>query len=439
MSPEVQARLLASIDAGRLVVVCGAGLSMAPPSQLPSARRVAEMCFDRYQLIADPACDPALRTDLEALAEHFAALNTLKSVFIQRLVPWDEFVRPRNVGHAAVADFLIIRGFAASLSTNYDTLIERPAWDYGFDFQAALDGDEATVHAATQAPLLKFHGCANRDRQATVWARSQLKDPTIAARIEKSKTWMAANLRERDLFVIGFWSDWNYLNTILGAALKDVTPSAVIVVDPSETAQLEQKAPDLWAVSHAANVTFIHVQESGADVLDTLRRAFSRNYIRQMLAAGREAIESELHAPINPAWAEVPDVDAETLYGWRRDAEGVPGGSPATAKHPINAETVGYFHLLMRRAGAQHHAEGYEIGGRTVRVVNGAGALLNVMRSKFLEAPVIPSADIVVAAGATDVGVPADIVRRGRVGHLIRPAARGEWLDVARARAELNV
>ena len=94
---------------------------------------------------------------------------------------------------------------------------------------------------------------------------------------------------------------------------------------------------------------------------------------------------------------------------------------------------------MMRRAGAQHHAEGYEIGGRTVRVVNGAGALLNVMRSKFLEAPVIPSADIVVAAGATDVGVPADIVRRGRVGHLIRPAARGEWLDVARARAELNV
>jgi hypothetical protein len=146
LSPELKARLLASMNAGRLVVVCGAGLSMAPPSSLPSARRVAELCFDKYRLTADPHCDLALRTDLAALAEHFAALHTLKTVFIDRLVPWASFVRPSNAGHAAIADFLTTRAAVAGLSSNYDTLIERRAWDYGFDFRGSLDGDEASTH-----------------------------------------------------------------------------------------------------------------------------------------------------------------------------------------------------------------------------------------------------------------------------------------------------
>ena len=41
MQAEVKTKLLASMHAGRLVVVCGAGLSMAAPSSLPAAWRVA--------------------------------------------------------------------------------------------------------------------------------------------------------------------------------------------------------------------------------------------------------------------------------------------------------------------------------------------------------------------------------------------------------------
>jgi hypothetical protein len=45
--------------------------------------------------------------------------------------------------HAAIADFLLTRAAVAGLSTNYDTLIELRAWDYGADFRGSLDGDEA--------------------------------------------------------------------------------------------------------------------------------------------------------------------------------------------------------------------------------------------------------------------------------------------------------
>ncbi|ERM02921.1 hypothetical protein Q644_14160 [Brucella intermedia 229E] len=158
------------MNAGRLLVVCGAGLSMAPPSSLPSAKTVAERCFDKYRLEVNPACDIGLRDNLEALAEHFVATNTLQSVFIEHLVPWPAFARPYNPGHAAIADFLLTRAAVAGISSNYDILIERRAWDYGAAFRGSLDGDEANVDATRQAPLLKFHGCAQRDPASTVWA-----------------------------------------------------------------------------------------------------------------------------------------------------------------------------------------------------------------------------------------------------------------------------
>ena len=69
MDAAVRARLLASMKAGRLVLLCGAGLSMAPPSSLPSAWTVAARCYDRYVMSIDPACPQELRGDLESLAD----------------------------------------------------------------------------------------------------------------------------------------------------------------------------------------------------------------------------------------------------------------------------------------------------------------------------------------------------------------------------------
>lgn len=436
MDPGVRERLLASMDAGRLVVLCGAGLSMAPPSSLPSAKRVAERCFDEYQSRINPNIDPALRQNLEALAEHFVGLNTLRT-FIESVVPWTEFIRPSNPGHAAIADFLIIRAAAAGLSSNYDTLIEACARTYGADFRAALDGDQATARAHTQSPLLKFHGCENLDRSNTVWAPSQLSDPVVSARIEKCKIWMAAHLRQKDLLVVGFWSDWGYLNAVIQGALQGLDPVSVTVIDLSDATALESKAPALWQLAHQANVTFSHVQESGADALDELRRAFSENYLRQVLAAGRAAFERVTGAQCDPALLDVTTLDSESLYGWRRDAEGVPAGKPAQERRPTAGEQLGCFHLLLRRAGAVQMEQGYSLSGRTIRVVNGGENFLATVRARFIEAPSLPSAEVVVAVGALDYGLPDDVVRPGSPGSVVRPAPTGSWLTFENAIREL--
>jgi hypothetical protein len=437
--PEIRARLLASMDAGRLVLLCGAGLSMAPPSTLPSARRVAETCFDTYRLRVDPNIDPALRQNLEALAEHFVGLNTLKSQFIGNLVPWAAFERPPNPGHAAVADFLLTRTATAALTSNYDKLIERRAWDYGADFQASLDGDEATASAHKQAPFLKFHGCAHRDRGSTVWAPSQLHDPVIADRIEKSRIWMAANLRQKDLLVVGFWSDWSYLNQIFAGALAGLNPLSVTVVDLSTPEELQAKAPALWTIAHQGNVTFTHVQASASDVLDTLRRTFSENYIRQLLAAGQATLEAATGAPCDPQWLAVTGLDSEALYDWRTDAEGVPKGLPATNRRPNNAEALGYFHLLLRKGGATPHSQGYALNGRQIRVINGAASALSTIAARFVEAPSVVASDVYVAVGSIDVGLPGHVFRPGTPGNVMRPGAHGSWHTFESARAELAI
>lgn len=439
MDPQVKSRLLASMLAGRLVIICGAGLSMAEPSSLPPAWRVAQFCFDYYQTNVDPHIDPAMRYDLEALAQHFADLGTLQSVFIQALVPWGDFVKPPNAGHAAVADFLVTKAAAAALSANYDMLIEQCAIANGFDFQNALDGDEATLRSYTQGPLLKFHGCASRDRLRTVWTASQLEVPPISQRIALSKTWMAANLRQKDLLVVGFWSDWDYLNVLLGTVLDGLAPISVTLVDPSSIEDLEQKAPALWTLAHGEGVAFSHVQESGADVLDELRQGFSVNYLRGMLEAGRIAFEQSSGASSDPAWLAVEAYDSETLYNLRRDAEGVPAGRPATRSRPDHCEVLGAFHLLLRSAGATQTPLGYLHVGRSIRVVNGAGKVLSLLSARFAEAPAIAQTELIIAPGATDWPTPNNVVRQGRPGDFMRPAPANNWYDLERGRAELGI
>ena len=117
-------RLLNSIEANRLVLLCGAGLSVPAPSNLMSAVGVSEFCYDKYQ--PTKALPPEMRKEIDALAGYFYAQSPQEfvSVFIDSLVPWNALVGEPNAGHAAVGDFLISRAATAVLSANFDNLIE---------------------------------------------------------------------------------------------------------------------------------------------------------------------------------------------------------------------------------------------------------------------------------------------------------------------------
>lgn len=75
MPPELLDRLLLSVENGRLAAICGAGLSMSPPTRVPSATDLARVCSDGYAQITTTQLPDAIRFDLERLANHCLEIN----------------------------------------------------------------------------------------------------------------------------------------------------------------------------------------------------------------------------------------------------------------------------------------------------------------------------------------------------------------------------
>jgi len=429
-------RLLGSIEANRLVLLCGAGLSMPPPSELMSAVRVSRACYDKYHPIK--ALPAEMRDDIDQLAGHFLATGEFESVFIGSLVPWNDLVGQPNHGHAAVADFLICGAADAVLSANFDTLIEQWALNRKIAMRGALDGHEAMEFANNASPLVKFHGCLIRNREETLWTQAQLTEPRIANRVAKCSDWMRLELPGKDLLVIGFWTDWGYLNDVLASTLNVITFGSVTVVDPATSAALQAKAPKLWARLTGGTATFQHIQASGADALGELRTAFSKVWVRKFYALGRPLLEAD-----GKTYSAIePDMSCEDLYNSRRDAEGVPYNRAAAMKQPPpHAAAAAFFHLLLVQRSATRNGPWYEHGGKLIRVVQGAGQALNTVREHYSEPPALHQPDVVVCAGAIDLATPGNLIGSGVGASIVRPAAGGSarWITLEQARGEVGV
>lgn len=429
-------RLLGSIEANHLVLLCGAGLSIPPPSNLMSALRVSQACYEKYRPIKTlPA---PMRDGIDKLAGHFHASKEFESVFIGSLVPWNALVGEPNPGHAAISDILISRAADAALSANFDSLIEQWAWSRKIYLRGALDGHEAMEFRKNTSPLVKFHGCMMRSPEETLWTEAQLAEPKIATRVKACSDWMKLELPGKDLLVIGFWTDWGYLNDVLADALSTTTFGSVTVVDPAATADLQAKAPTLWGRLTDGTTTFRHVQASGADALVELRTAFSRTWLRKFYALGEPLLTAagKTYSPVDPV------MNCEDLYNCRCDVEGVPYNRAAQMRQPPNeAAYASFFHHLLIQAKATRDGPWYKHGGKRVRIVQGAGQNLNSVRARYDEPPALDQPDVVVCAGALDLAVPGSLVSPGVGASIVRPSGGGaaQWMTLEQARGELAI
>ncbi len=428
-------KLLGAIETDTLMFLCGAGLSIPSPSFLPSAAQVAEICFEKW--IATEALDADMRYDVDKLAGHFHAKGDFESVFIP-LVPWNELSGAPNRGHAAVADLLVSRGAHAALSANFDTMIERWAEQHKIALQGALTGQEATKFAARSSPLMKFHGCMQRALSSTLWTQGQLAEADVQERIETCSQWMNLHLPGKHLVVVGFWTDWGYLNDVLTVAFNITNALSVTVIDPTPAAALEAKAPQLWAKLTKLSNAFEHLQESGDVVLEELRAAYSKSWAKKFYALGKPLAQAQELA-VEPS----PDaLCCEDLYNLRRDVEGIPYTRAATLKTPPGAAAEAAFaHIELISTGAVQVGAWLAQGGKTIRIVNGAGRGLDDVRQGHLEPSTIAPPDIVLCAGAIDLGVPAKLIASGKGASIVSPAAGGgaKWLTRDQARAELGL
>jgi SIR2-like domain len=438
---EVAQLLLGSILQGSLVFFCGAGLSMADPSCVPSAARLAELCADDYDRLGLRIPLPATaRQNLGELAEFFFS-NGQFDLFINRLVRWYLFCGDANWGHTTIADFLTCGACLCAITTNFDILIERAAVPLGERaLKAALDGDEANVDRGYR-PLLKIHGCVSQ-RDCTLWCARQLHesstDPAslmLKARLESSRGWMRATLRTRLLVLVGFWSDWKYLNDVFLESVRGIHATEVLLIDPATRAELEGKAPDLWAWARTFGRHFRHVQERAEVFLRELQEEFSRNILWRVLndaAAASPEVCSDFSVVSNA----LAGLDSNVLYALRRDFAGVPIGRVAKWKEPHQGmHAVAKAHLSMISSGARLEGPSYvTTSGKRVRVVNGFTLPMNKVKSDYLDEPAKGTPDdFVICAGVDSDAGHASIVPRATPS-IVRPGSVAEWLTMEKAR-----
>jgi hypothetical protein len=394
----------------------------------------------KYENIIGSKVPSDCENNLEKLAEFFLG-NDQMAFFIEKLVPWELFRRDHNKGHRAVADFLASSVTYVTVTTNFDVLVETAADELGEpDFQVSLDGEEASrVHE--HRPFLKLHGCCVRDRHQTLWSKSQVSQERISTRLLSMENWLRGNLVGRDLVFVGFWSDWAYLNDILGSCIRTAIPATVVLVDPLSEASLQTKSPQLWEWAHRNGVVFCHVQQSGDEFLDELRRLFCRRFLDRVVYDSYSSC-STIVGTIESMPSFEGSLSTEELYSIRRDACGQPNGAVCRKKTPDAAmRMVGATHLLLFKKGAMLNGSVYQLAGRRIRVVQGAGQPLSAIRRKFShEVPNVMAPDVVICAGAyDDGGVPADLVRESTLPTIVRSNAEGRWISFESARGELGI
>jgi SIR2-like domain len=438
-------RLIVAIQQRQLVIFCGAGISLSPPSTVPTAGGLTTMCIAEYNVRALPPLPATATATLEALTEHLFSKD-LQSFFVRDLVPWRPFNRNSNSQHEAVADFLTSGAASFGLTTNFDVLIEAGAMELGADsFTPALDANQANVHQE-HSPLLKLHGCAS-DPDHTLWCRLQLDggppvseaNQEIRRRLESLKTWLRANLREKTVLFVGFWTDWSYLASVLAESVDSVHIPLVVLVDPLTDAELAAKAPKPWAWA-AASTRFVHLPAKGEVFLPRLREGFSKNLLARVLSESAEGFSTTKPGSTIPstdfAALSIPD-----LYAVRRDIYGVPSTRiPRYSQPDGTMDAVGRAHLLLRHGGARLDGSRYvNTAGQRIRVVNGRTKLVNRVQNEFAEE--VPSVtgtddDFVICAGATDDGgTPGRISRGSAAPTVVRSGSTTEWITLESALA----
>ena len=366
---------------GRLALLAGAGLSMAPPSRLPSAWVLADRAKKKYDAFFHGMVDP-LPEAIEEQAELFFQKGQLGSVYLTEYIDPSAFAGAPNPGHFAVADLLLAGAFRMAITTNVDQLIEAAGLNLHGQVFVGIDGHRLATAPARTAPLLKIHGCWGADRFNTVWAPGQLSASPVRERIEQSAEWLQVGLLNKDLIVVGYSTDWDYLNAVLERTLSVVAPSSVLVVDPSSTADFTAKAPQLSSLAGRSTTGAFHLQASGADFLEALRRSYSEAFVRAALAQGADGFAVITGSPPDPDHLVAPATDLDSLWRMRRDLLGCGPHDPATDRDPPNEPVVGLTVLELRAAGAVPEGSYWRVNGRTVRVLRTPNAFLHRIESE---------------------------------------------------------
>ena len=433
MNDETISRLLRSIHSDNLIIFCGAGLSMAPPSNVPSAAELTDKCIQRDKNNTGKSLPDQATKDLESMAKYFLDEDQFYKYFLSNLIQWEDFKGAPNAGHLAIVDFLYTGAFEFAVSTNPDILIENAASSIGaLDFTPVVLKEEIYKSQENHGKLIKIHGCCNRDPKNTLWCKHQLTDgEPLKERIDTFRAWLESAIPEKDILIVGFWSDWRYLNETLYQCLGDIEPQSVYLVDPESLENLKEKAPELSEWANGRNVRFEHIRESGADTLEELRLAFSEIFLNDIFQMGLNAYKAYTETPYEKETNLPPNVTVDSLFKLRQDYCGVPRNKFPRMKKPDEyKELIGGLHLLLLEKGAILSDSKYSLQDKVYRLIFSSGMLLSSVKIKYQDESAPPGMPITMVAVKAEDNLLAvgNIIRGERKENIIDQAPSTEWI-----------
>lgn len=250
------------IEDRKMVLVIGAGVSMGPPTCLPSGTQLARKVKTRLldgplASIVELAPEDNLLAIADAVEENSPEAFPL---FIRAILETADFKRAApNYAHLAIA-LLLTETNVQALSTNWDTCIEQCSPSvYTTDIIGCFDRD-GLQNAGNNTVFIKLHGCAKNEPSIRVSSR-QIAEETWWATHQ-----VGAALETSLVVFLGIGSIAEYIKTTLQKILgmtKDL--SNAIIVDPELSADWN----DL-ITSGVRNLLTIKSEEFLDDVLRTL-------------------------------------------------------------------------------------------------------------------------------------------------------------------------
>lgn len=252
------AALAASALEGRLTIYAGAGVSAAPPTNLPGAAGLAKLLFDHLSPTLPMA--GVDKWNLLAVADRVAAHPAGGSLLRSAILRVASMTSARhNYAHSALA-LLLCEGVATVIETNYDDCIERAALPERLTV-VVTDSDRIDMRMNS---LLKVHGCATRPSTMLVTTDDLANAPLFAA------AELAARLSSGDVAFIGLGSPADYVRSSLDQLVARVGMDRLTVVDPKMS---DWTATD-WPAILAGLDANKRVAESADEFCDALLRAY---------------------------------------------------------------------------------------------------------------------------------------------------------------------
>ncbi len=218
-----------AVENGRLLVFCGAGISVLAPSHLPTWWSFNVALLESAKsaaLAAVPGLPAVARAAVESLSLDRFPVETFSEKIVEAFAGSTYFPLLKvlesdrtNANHRALAELARRRQVRAIVTTNFDTLIERAFREAGLGLTVLTTrADHAAARSPDLCALLKIHGSVTTETSLVDTVSQKLRGLPVHLRAQ-----LAALYREFHVLVLGFsGADLNFGSDYL--ALSSIDP-----------------------------------------------------------------------------------------------------------------------------------------------------------------------------------------------------------------------